>query len=91
MTLPPIISFWHGPLSWLEVLCITAFVRRGHRVLVHSYDTIENLPAGAEWRDATALLPFHRPRLMTKRGPLPASPVIRKNREKRPIRSILKS
>ena len=69
MTLPPIISFWHGPLSWLEVLCITAFVRRGHRVLVHSYDTIENLPAGAEWRDAAALLPFHRPRLMTKRGP----------------------
>jgi len=57
MTLPPIISFWHGPLSWLEVLCITAFVRHGHPVQVYSYDAIENLPPGAEWRDATALLP----------------------------------
>jgi hypothetical protein len=57
MTLPPIISFWHGPLSWLEVLCITAFVRRGHKVLVYSYDPIGHLPEGAEWRDAAGVLP----------------------------------
>ncbi len=60
MTLPPIISFWHGPLSWLEVLCITSFVRRGHRVLVYSYDAIESLPDGAEWRDAAEVLPKER-------------------------------
>ena len=57
MTLPKIVSFWHGPLSWLEVLCITSFLRRGHEVLVYSYDQIPNLPAGAQWRDAASLLP----------------------------------
>ncbi|MHA6299743.1 glycosyltransferase family 32 protein [Devosia sp. CAU 1758] len=57
MSLPPIISFWHGPLSWLEVLCITAFVRCGHQVLVYSYDPIGSLPQGAEWRDAADVLP----------------------------------
>jgi hypothetical protein len=57
MTLPTIVSFWHGPLSWLEILCITAFRRQGHGVAVYSYDPIENLPAGAEWRDATHVLP----------------------------------
>lgn len=60
MTLPPIISFWHGSLSWLEVLCITSFVRRGHRVLVYSYDAMEGLPDGAEWRDAAEVLPKER-------------------------------
>lgn len=57
MTLPTIVSFWHGPLSWLEVLCIASFVRRGHTVEVYSYDPIDGLPAGAQWRDAAAVLP----------------------------------
>jgi hypothetical protein len=57
MTLPIIVSFWHGPLSWLEVLCITAFRRRGHKVHVYSYDPIASLPEGAEWRDAADILP----------------------------------
>lgn len=57
MTLPPIISFWHGPLSWLEILCITAFVRHGHQVAVYSYEAIEALPEGAEWRDAADVVP----------------------------------
>jgi len=60
MPLPPIISFWHGPLSWLEALCITSFVRHGHRVLVYSYDAIEGLPDGAAWRDAAEVLPRER-------------------------------
>ena len=57
MTLPTIVSFWHGPLSWLEILCITSFVRQGHKVEVYSYEPITALPAGAEWRDATTVLP----------------------------------
>ena len=57
MTLPTIVSFWHGKLSWLEVLCITSFVRRGHRLEVYSYDPIEGLPEGAVWRDAAEVLP----------------------------------
>jgi hypothetical protein len=60
MTLPTIVSFWHGPLSWLEVLCITAFHRRGHQVHVYSYDPIEDLPEGAIWRDASEVLPRER-------------------------------
>lgn len=55
--LPTIVSFWHGPLSWLEVLCITSFVRQGHRVEVYSYEPITGLPEGAEWRDAASVLP----------------------------------
>ena len=57
MSLPTIVSFWHGPLSWLEVLCITSFRRRGHPVHVYSYDAIAGLPEGAEWRDAANVLP----------------------------------
>ncbi|MBJ3785821.1 hypothetical protein [Devosia sediminis] len=60
MSLPTIVSFWHGRLSWLEVLCITAFRRRGHPVHVYSYEPIESLPEGAEWRDAAAVLPRER-------------------------------
>jgi hypothetical protein len=60
MTLPTIVSFWHGPLSWLEVLSITSFLRNGHRVSVYSYDPIEGLPAGAEWHDAAEVLPQSR-------------------------------
>ena len=57
MTLPTIVSFWHGPLSWLEHLCITSFRRRGHPVAVYSYAPMADLPAGAEWRDARTVLP----------------------------------
>lgn len=57
MTLPKIVSFWHGRLSWLEMLSMTSFLNRGHEVLVHSYDPIPDLPPGAQWCDARALLP----------------------------------
>ncbi|WEJ33338.1 hypothetical protein [Devosia sp. SD17-2] len=57
MTLPTIVSFWHGPMSWLEALCIAAFNRQGHRVEVFAFDPIENFPANAIWRDAAELMP----------------------------------
>ncbi|WIY52910.1 hypothetical protein O9Z70_15875 [Devosia sp. YIM 151766] len=57
MILPKIVSFWHGPLSWLEVLCIRSFLRQGHPVAVYSYEPLANLPAGAEWHDAASVLP----------------------------------
>ncbi len=60
MTLPTIVSFWHGPLIWLEVLCITSFQQQGHHVAVYSYDPIANLPSGAEWRDASEILPMEK-------------------------------
>lgn len=57
MTLPTVVSFWHGPMSWLEALSITSFRRQGHAVEVYAFDPIDNLPAGATWRDAAEILP----------------------------------
>lgn len=57
MTLLPIVSFWHGPMSWLEMLSIASFRRQGHPVAVYSYEPISGLPAGAELRDAASVLP----------------------------------
>ena len=55
--LPAIVSFWHGPMSWLEALSIASFRRHGHAVEVYSYDPITNLPAAAAARDAADILP----------------------------------
>tara|TARA_R110002124_G_scaffold9547_15_gene49007 strand:+ start:22175 stop:22981 length:807 start_codon:yes stop_codon:yes gene_type:complete len=55
--LPTIVSFWHGPMSWLEALSIASFRRHGHPVEVYSFDPVEGLPADATARDAAAVLP----------------------------------
>lgn len=57
MPLSTIFAFWHGSLSWLEILSIRSFLRQGHPVAVYSYDPIGDLPDGAEWRDAAEILP----------------------------------
>lgn len=57
MTLPTIVSFWHGPMSWLEALCIASFHRHGHRVEVYGFEAIPGLPETAIWRDAADILP----------------------------------
>jgi len=57
MTLPTIVTFWHGPISWLERLCATSFVRQGHTVEVYAYERVEGLPDGVVWRDAAEILP----------------------------------
>ena len=57
MTLPTIVTFWHGPMSWLEALCIASFQRHGHRVEVYAFDPVPGLPAGAIARDAAEILP----------------------------------
>jgi hypothetical protein len=68
MELPTIVSFWHGPLSWLEALCISSFVRQGHELEVYSYDPIPNLPAAAKWRDARDVLPREKLTFYKGRG-----------------------
>lgn len=57
MTLPRIVSFWHGPMSWLERLSIASFRRHGHTVDVYSFDPVDGLPEGAIPRDAAEILP----------------------------------
>ncbi len=55
--LPTIVSFWHGPMSWLEALSIASFRRQGHEVEVYSFDPVPGLPEGAIARDAAEVLP----------------------------------
>ncbi|GLQ11311.1 hypothetical protein GCM10007913_32430 [Devosia yakushimensis] len=57
MSLPTIVSFWHGPMSWLEALSIASFRRHGHRVEVYSFDPVPGLPDGAVAMDAAEILP----------------------------------
>ena len=57
MTLPTIVTFWHGPMSWLELLCARSFVRHGHGVEIYAFEAIANLPDGVTWRDAGEILP----------------------------------
>lgn len=55
--LPTIVSFWHGPMSWLEALSVASFRRQGHRVEVYSFDPVPGLPDGAIACDAADVLP----------------------------------
>ena len=52
---PLICTFWHGPLTWLERLCLTSFVEQGHEVHLYAYDPVEGLPEGVGFRDAAAI------------------------------------
>lgn len=57
MSLPTIVSFWHGPMSWLERLSVASFRRQGHAVEIYTYGPIDGFPAGAIRRDAAEILP----------------------------------
>ncbi len=55
--LPTIASFWFGSdLSWLETLCITSFLDRGHRFVLYTVDDLTGIPARAECRPASDIL-----------------------------------
>jgi hypothetical protein len=54
--LPPICSFWHGELTWLERMCVASFVEKGHAFALYTYDDVV-LPAGAERRSAATIIP----------------------------------
>jgi len=54
-------AFWVGPsLSALAHACLASFVRVGHRVVLHSYDAVDNVPREVESSDANAIVPRHR-------------------------------
>jgi hypothetical protein len=51
-------SLWIGrPLSAIERLCITSFLRNGHEFHLYCYDKIGSVPAGTVLRDAAEILP----------------------------------
>lgn len=68
MSLPLIVSFWHGPISWLERLSIASFIRQGHGVDIYAYEPIEGLPEGAIVRDAAEILPRDQLRFYKGKG-----------------------
>jgi Glycosyltransferase sugar-binding region containing DXD motif len=50
--------FWHGrPLSRIERLSMTSFLRNGHPVELYAYDEPAGVPAGVRVRDASEILP----------------------------------
>lgn len=46
-----------GPFSFLEQLCAQSFLDQGHEVILYTYGTVPNVPAGIEVRDAADILP----------------------------------
>ncbi|WP_417583242.1 capsular polysaccharide synthesis protein [Pelagibacterium sp.] len=54
--LPTIVSFWHGPLGYLERLCLASFVAHGHVVELYAYEQPYNLPSGVTFKDANEII-----------------------------------
>lgn len=51
-------ALWvHGPLSYLEQLCLTSFRDAGHHVVLYTYNDVSRIPEGIEERDANEILP----------------------------------
>ncbi|MCA0043437.1 glycosyltransferase family 32 protein [Celeribacter litoreus] len=54
-------TFWVGEsLGKLEMTCLKSMTAAGHSVVLYSYESIAELPAGIERRDANEILPVVR-------------------------------
>lgn len=53
----PIQTFWHGPMSDMEMLCLKSWVGHGHPVHLYTYDDISGLPVGVIRMDARYIVP----------------------------------
>ena len=38
MNTPALVSFWEGPISWIERLCVRSVLNAGHRLTIYTYD-----------------------------------------------------
>ena len=50
-------TFWSGKISLREYICINSFLDKSHKYYVYSYEKIEDLPKGAELKDAAEIVP----------------------------------
>lgn len=57
MTVPDVVTFWHGPLDRLRRTCLRSQLAAGHKVTVYSFDEVPGLPAGVGHAEAEAVLP----------------------------------
>src|ERR1700680_1128466 len=55
--LPDVVTFWHGPLDALRLLCLRSQVAAGHQVTVYSFEPLAQLPDGVGNSEAEAILP----------------------------------
>lgn len=53
----PIQTFWHGPMSDLERMCLRSWTRVGHPVYLYTYEEHSDLPDGVSLLDARDILP----------------------------------
>lgn len=60
--LPPMQTFWIGPVSTMERLSIASFAAHGHEVHVYAYGDLSGLPPQAVLKDAAEIVrpPFGR-------------------------------
>jgi len=49
-----------GDLGPISAACLSSFLRRGHRVVLHCYDVPKDAPQGIELSDAESVLPTSR-------------------------------
>ncbi len=56
---PDVVTFWHGRLDALRLLCLRSQVAAGHNVTVYSFDPLAGLPDGVSNAEAEAILPHH--------------------------------
>jgi hypothetical protein len=54
---PDVVTFWHGPLDALRLLCLKSQVAAGHKVTVYSFEPLGQLPDGVGNAGAEAILP----------------------------------
>lgn len=46
-----------GSLSFLEQLCVQSFLDAGHHTILYTYEDVDRVPDGVEFRDAADILP----------------------------------
>src|SRR5258708_710063 len=54
---PDIVTFWHGRLDPLRLICLRSQVAAGHKVTVYSFEPLPGLPGGVGNAEAEAILP----------------------------------
>ena len=69
MSLPEIVTFWHGPLDNLRRLCLRSQVAAGHKVTVYSFEPLAQLPDGVGNAEAEAILPHTFAERLRPTGP----------------------
>ena len=66
---PDVVTFWHGPLDALRLLCLRSQVAAGHKVTVYSFEPLARLPDGVGNAEAEAILPHGFAERLRPTGP----------------------